>query len=62
MSIRYECYSCHEVFSAQSRIDGFSQGYKEGILCPHCGKNIKDNVVATNALAPVTFIVMCSRS
>ena len=46
MSIRYECYFCHDVFPAQSRIDGFSQGYKVGFLCPHCGKNIKDNVLA----------------
>ena len=46
MSIRYECYFCHEVFPAQSLIDGFSRGYKEGFLCPHCGKNVKDNVVA----------------
>ena len=46
MSIRYECYFCHEIFPAESRIDGFSQGYKVGFLCPRCDKNIKDNVVA----------------
>ena len=46
MRIRYECHFCHEVFPAESQIDGFSQGYKEGFLCPHCGKNIKGTIVA----------------
>lgn len=45
MSISYECYFCQKVFPVERRIDGFSRGYKIGFLCPHCGKNIKDNLL-----------------
>lgn len=48
MGIQFECHYCHAVFPAEKRIDGYSQGYKVGFLCPQCGKNIKDNLLTAN--------------
>ena len=45
MGAKFECYYCHEIFPVEERIDGFKQGYRVGFLCPHCGRNIKDNLL-----------------
>ncbi|MDX1346045.1 MAG: hypothetical protein R3179_09110, partial [Sedimenticolaceae bacterium] len=45
MGAKFECYYCHEIFPVEERIDGFKQGYRTGFLCPHCGRNIKDNLL-----------------
>jgi hypothetical protein len=45
MSIKYECYFCHSVFAAEDRVEGCEQGYRTGFLCPHCGRNVKDNIL-----------------
>ena len=43
MAIRYECHYCNGVFPAEDIIEGRDRGHREGFLCPHCGKNIKDD-------------------
>lgn len=45
MGAKYECYYCHEQFPVEERVDGFDRGYRVGFLCPHCGSNIKDNLL-----------------
>ena len=45
MGAKYECCYCNEHFPLEERIDGFDQGYPVGFLCPHCGSNIKDNLL-----------------
>jgi hypothetical protein len=45
MGAKFECCYCHEHFPIEERMDGFSQGYRTGFLCPHCGRNIKDNLL-----------------
>jgi hypothetical protein len=45
MGAKFECCYCHQAFPVEERIDGFKQGYRVGFLCPHCGRNIKDNLL-----------------
>jgi len=45
MGEKFECCYCHEHFPIEERMDGFSQGYPTGFLCPHRGRNIKDNLL-----------------
>ena len=45
MGAKFECFYCHEIFPVEERIDGFKEGYSIGFLCPHCGRNIKDNLL-----------------
>lgn len=40
--MKYLCASCQKEFPAEKAIDGFSQGCKEGFLCPHCNSNLID--------------------
>ncbi len=46
MAIKYECHYCQQVFPAEESIDGYSQGYKVGFLCPRCGKNVQAGLLA----------------
>jgi hypothetical protein len=43
--VKFECCYCHAIFPAGERIDGFKKVYRTGFLCPHCGRNIKDNLL-----------------
>lgn len=48
--MKYQCYYCTKIFPASDAIDGYKEGYKTGFLCPHCNKNITDDLVSTETV------------
>lgn len=48
--MKYQCYFCTKVFPASDAIDGYKDGFKTGFLCPHCNKNIMDDLVSTKTV------------
>jgi hypothetical protein len=48
--MKYECCICKVDFPCESAIDGYSQGYRVGFLCPHCGANLQDNLFDTHRM------------
>ncbi len=43
MTDHYECAGCAKKFKTTDAVDGFSQGYKAGFLCPYCHVNLEEN-------------------
>lgn len=37
---KYQCAKCLRNFPLQNAVDGYSQGFKRGFLCPLCGANL----------------------
>jgi len=57
LPILYNCCYCKKEFLAKDKIDGYTKGYKVGFLCPHCGKNIKDDETVIAKRMEKSFIL-----
>ncbi|SDW38431.1 hypothetical protein [Marinobacter mobilis] len=42
MSEKYLCASCGQLFPTGDAVDGFTQGYRKGFLCPFCHANLEE--------------------
>ena len=58
----YQCAFCGKCFPVERAIDGYSEGFRRGFLCPFCGINIEEtgesNKYITNLRFGYTYLAI----
>lgn len=51
----YQCAFCGKCFPVERAIDGYSEGFRKGFLCPFCGINIEETGESNKDITNLRF-------